>query len=193
MKFLSGKLLTLLISATFLSGAEKNIIFFITDDESPTLGCYGDRVAKTPAIDALAKDGTLFLNAFATTASCSASRSVVMSLVIAQKLSMKALRTFMNRMASIGFGKFRKDMSMGGVAAPMAAPTTAAPTRSFNEGAGAGAGVRAHAGSFDGAGAGLAQSGSGLAAAGGAGGGAGGGCRAHSGSSAMVSGVGCLI
>ena len=62
-----------------LSAAEKNIIFFITDDESPTLGCYGDPVAKTPAIDALAEDGTVFLNAFATTASCSASRSVVMS------------------------------------------------------------------------------------------------------------------
>lgn len=59
--------------------AEKNVIFFITDDESPTLGCYGDPVAKTPAIDALAADGTVFLNAFATTASCSASRSVVMS------------------------------------------------------------------------------------------------------------------
>ena len=63
----------------FLYAAEKNIIFFITDDESPTLGCYGDPIAKTPAIDALAKDGTLFLNAFATTASCSASRSVVLS------------------------------------------------------------------------------------------------------------------
>ena len=63
----------------FLYSAEKNIIFFITDDESPTLGCYGDPIAKTPAIDSLAKDGTLFLNAFATTASCSASRSVVMS------------------------------------------------------------------------------------------------------------------
>lgn len=59
--------------------AEKNVIFFITDDESPTLGCYGDPIAKTPAIDALAKDGTLFENAFATTASCSASRSVVLS------------------------------------------------------------------------------------------------------------------
>ena len=52
--------------------AEKNIIFFITDDESPTLGCYGDPVAVTPAIDALAADGTLFTHAFATTASCSA-------------------------------------------------------------------------------------------------------------------------
>ena len=59
--------------------AEKNIIFFITDDQSPTLGCYGNPIAKTPAIDALAEDGTLFQNAFATTASCSASRSVVMS------------------------------------------------------------------------------------------------------------------
>jgi len=60
-------------------GTEKNIIFFITDDEGQTLGCYGDSVAVTPNIDALAKDGVIFKNAFATTASCSASRSVVMS------------------------------------------------------------------------------------------------------------------
>ena len=59
--------------------AERNIIFFITDDESPTLGCYGDTAAHSPAIDAIAADGVVFRNAFATTASCSASRSVVMS------------------------------------------------------------------------------------------------------------------
>ncbi|MCC9607325.1 sulfatase [Blastopirellula sp. JC732] len=58
---------------------ERNIVFFITDDESPTLGCYGDKAAKTPAIDAIAADGTRFNNAFATTASCSASRSVVLT------------------------------------------------------------------------------------------------------------------
>jgi len=61
------------------SAAERNIVVFITDDESPTLGCYGDPVAVTPALDALAADGTLFENAFATTASCSASRSVILS------------------------------------------------------------------------------------------------------------------
>ena len=71
-------LMSLLLSRSALS-AERNIIFFITDDESPTLGCYGDPVAASPHIDAVAKDGTVFLNAFATTASCSASRSVVMS------------------------------------------------------------------------------------------------------------------
>ncbi len=59
--------------------AERNVVFFITDDESPTLGCYGDPVAATPAIDEVARDGLIFRNAYATTASCSASRSVVMS------------------------------------------------------------------------------------------------------------------
>ena len=67
------------MSFSCVFAAEKNVIFIITDDESPTLGCYGDPVAKTPAIDAIAADGTIFTNAFATTASCSASRSVVMS------------------------------------------------------------------------------------------------------------------
>ncbi len=76
---LTGSWLIALGAASPSTAAEKNIIFVITDDESPTLGCYGDPVAKTPAIDSLAADGTVFLNAFATTASCAASRSVVMS------------------------------------------------------------------------------------------------------------------
>lgn len=62
-----------------MDAAERNIVFIITDDEGPTLGCYGDPVAATPNVDQLAADGTLFTRAFATTASCSASRSVVMS------------------------------------------------------------------------------------------------------------------
>ena len=44
-----------LIAAPLLA-AEKNVLFIITDDESPTLGCYGDDVAVTPAIDAIASD-----------------------------------------------------------------------------------------------------------------------------------------
>ncbi|MCA9076519.1 MAG: sulfatase [Planctomycetaceae bacterium] len=71
--------LSLAIFSAHAPAAERNVIFFITDDESPTLGCYGDKAAVSPAIDAIAADGTLFTRAFATTASCSASRSVVMS------------------------------------------------------------------------------------------------------------------
>ncbi len=47
---------------------ERNIVFVITDDQSKTLGCYGDAIAKTPNIDSLARDGVRFDNAFATTA-----------------------------------------------------------------------------------------------------------------------------
>lgn len=72
-------ILGLCLTCRVMEAAERNIIFIITDDESPTLGCYGDGVAVTPNADNLAADGTLFLNAFATTASCSASRSVVLS------------------------------------------------------------------------------------------------------------------
>ena len=71
---------TLFALFTFVvSAAEKNIVFVIADDLSPTMGCYGDMAAVTPNIDRLAADGTLFRYAFATTASCSASRSVVLT------------------------------------------------------------------------------------------------------------------
>jgi N-sulfoglucosamine sulfohydrolase len=56
-----------------------NIVLFVTDDQSPDVGAYGNAVIKTPNMDALARDGVLFRNAFCTTASCSASRSVILS------------------------------------------------------------------------------------------------------------------
>lgn len=71
--------LAALASAWQMTAAERNVILIITDDESPTLGCYGDPVAKTPNVDALAADGMLFHRAYATAASCSASRSAVLS------------------------------------------------------------------------------------------------------------------
>lgn len=73
--------LFLLLTAAVVAAEKKqpNIVLFVTDDESPIAGCYGSPVIRTPALDALAKDGTLFTNAFATTASCSASRSVILT------------------------------------------------------------------------------------------------------------------
>ncbi|WP_417735423.1 sulfatase [Rosistilla oblonga] len=56
-----------------------NIILFVTDDLSPDMGCYGNDAIKTPNLDALASDGVRFTNAFCTTASCSASRSVILT------------------------------------------------------------------------------------------------------------------
>ncbi len=62
-----------------LNAAERNIVLIVTDDQSPDFGAYGNDVMKTPHLDALAADGTLFRNAFCTTASCSASRSVILT------------------------------------------------------------------------------------------------------------------
>jgi len=56
-----------------------NLILFVSDDQSPDLGCYGSKDAKTPALDRLASEGLRYTRAYATTASCSASRSVILS------------------------------------------------------------------------------------------------------------------
>jgi len=73
-------LLVLCLAVTLPAlAAPRNVVLIVTDDQSQTLGCYGDKAAKTPNLDALAADGTMFRHAFATTASCSASRSVILS------------------------------------------------------------------------------------------------------------------
>lgn len=59
--------------------ASKNIVFFVVDDMSLDIGAYGNPVIQTPHLDALAQEGTRFSHAFATTASCSASRSVILT------------------------------------------------------------------------------------------------------------------
>jgi len=58
---------------------QRNIVLFVTDDQSPDAGCYGNPVIKTPNLDALAADGVRMIHAFCTTASCSASRSVILT------------------------------------------------------------------------------------------------------------------
>ena len=61
-------------------GAEpKNILFIVADDLGMQVGCYGDRMAKTPNIDALAASGTRFTNAFASVSSCSPSRATLLT------------------------------------------------------------------------------------------------------------------
>ena len=59
--------------------APKNVVLLVADDLGFEAGCYGDAAAKTPHIDALAKAGTRFTNAFASVASCSASRATLLT------------------------------------------------------------------------------------------------------------------
>lgn len=59
--------------------APKNVVLLIADDLGMQVGCYGDPVAKTPHIDALAKSGTRFTHGFASVASCSPSRATLLT------------------------------------------------------------------------------------------------------------------
>jgi N-sulfoglucosamine sulfohydrolase len=56
-----------------------NVVLIVADDHGRDAGCYGNAVIKTPHLDALAADGTRFENAYCTTASCSPSRSVILT------------------------------------------------------------------------------------------------------------------
>ncbi len=57
-----------------------NVLLIVADDHGrEAMGCYGNPVVKTPAMDALARDGIRFENAFCTSASSSASRAVILT------------------------------------------------------------------------------------------------------------------
>lgn len=60
--------------------SKPNIILFVADDHGlDALGCYGNPVIKTPNLDLLAQNGVRFSNAYCTSASSAASRSVILT------------------------------------------------------------------------------------------------------------------
>lgn len=92
MREISLKILSIVIAFTMVSCIEKpkeeaqiendkpNIILFVSDDHGlDALGAYGNSIIKTPNLDKLAAEGTMFTNAYCTSASCAASRSVILS------------------------------------------------------------------------------------------------------------------
>ncbi|MEO1011197.1 MAG: sulfatase [Bacteroidota bacterium] len=57
-----------------------NVIVIVTDDQRwDALGAMGNNVIQTPNMDQLAKEGTLFRNAFVTTPICAASRASILT------------------------------------------------------------------------------------------------------------------
>ncbi|XP_010192656.1 PREDICTED: iduronate 2-sulfatase [Mesitornis unicolor] len=51
-----------------------NVLFIVVDDLRPVLGCYGDKLVKSPNIDQLASRSIVFSNAYAQQAVCAPSR-----------------------------------------------------------------------------------------------------------------------
>jgi iduronate 2-sulfatase len=56
-----------------------NILFIAVDDLKPILGCYGDKLVKTPNIDRLAKRGTIFMTNYCQQAVSGPTRASLMT------------------------------------------------------------------------------------------------------------------
>ncbi len=61
------------------SSARPNIIWIITEDISPEMGCYGYGQVQTPNLDAFANEGIRYTNMYVTGSVCSISRSALMT------------------------------------------------------------------------------------------------------------------
>lgn len=70
--------LTMTVSAS-AAEAPRNVLFIAADDLACTVGCFGDRMAKTPHLDRLAAEGVCFLNAYNQIPLCNPSRASVMT------------------------------------------------------------------------------------------------------------------
>ncbi len=71
--------LTVSFALQFSVSAKQNVVFILADDMSPDLSLLGTKGIETPNIDALAKQGVYFTNAFSASASCSPSRTAILT------------------------------------------------------------------------------------------------------------------
>ena len=55
--------------------SQPNILLLMAEDMSPRVGAFGDRVAVTPNLDALAAEGVRYTNTFTTAGVCAPSRA----------------------------------------------------------------------------------------------------------------------
>ncbi len=70
------------VVAAFAGAADAqrpNVLLICVDDLKPVLGCYGDTMVKSPAIDRLAARGMVFERAYCNQAVCSPSRNALMT------------------------------------------------------------------------------------------------------------------
>ncbi len=69
-----------MLLAPILAGAKPNIIFMLSDDLAQgDVGAYGQKLIQTPNLDRMAKEGTLYHQAYTGTSVCAPARSSLMT------------------------------------------------------------------------------------------------------------------
>jgi len=89
-------IISFLVGTTPLRAGETNILFIAIDDLKPALGVYGSPVM-TPAMDSLAGEGIVFLNAHCQQAVCGPSRASLLTGLRPDTLGIYDLKTKMRK------------------------------------------------------------------------------------------------
>ncbi|XP_055902647.1 N-sulphoglucosamine sulphohydrolase [Eupeodes corollae] len=71
--------LSILLVTIHNAASVKNVLLLLADDAGFEMGAYLNKYCQTPNLDALAKDGLLFNNAFTSVSSCSPSRAQLLT------------------------------------------------------------------------------------------------------------------
>lgn len=70
-----------------------NILWIVSEDNSPFIGAYGDSFATTPHIDQLAREGVRYTHAFSTAPVCAPSRSTLITGMYPSSLGTEHMRS----------------------------------------------------------------------------------------------------
>jgi len=76
LKLLPGLLLTVLAAA---AAERPNILWLTSEDHGPEMGCYGDPLARTPNVDALAAQGMIFSRVWSVAPVCAPARTAIIT------------------------------------------------------------------------------------------------------------------
>lgn len=92
---LSAIVICLVLAGTLAAAdpVRPNILWIVSEDNAPYLGCYGEPLARTPVLDALAKRGVRYTNARSAAPVCAPSRCSLITARFATALGTQNMRS----------------------------------------------------------------------------------------------------
>ena len=85
--------MALCLPAALWAAERPNILLIVAEDMSPRVGAFGDPIAQTPAIDALARQGVRYTHVFTAAGVCAPNRSALITGVQPISLGTHQMRT----------------------------------------------------------------------------------------------------
>lgn len=93
LRFTLALLAVSLVAFAARAADRPNILWLTSEDHGPHLGCYGDSVAWTPNVDALARQGMRFKRVWSNSPCCAPARTTIISGMLAPSLGAEHMRS----------------------------------------------------------------------------------------------------